>query len=165
MPLLNLDSLIHMLSIPAVNCPECSRATYQNYCRECDEFYRTGHALDCTQHGDHAGHRIYPTLPSMPFRTRPSDWAIYLDVSQQRHVWIEHVAIEAMFGETIASQAYRDTFMEMGDRALEWIERAAYPLCDGKVYAMHFAGNGLDLRIGVVGGQVVLFTPKTEIKG
>lgn len=147
MPLLSLDSLFHMLSMSAIKCPECGRDTHQNYCRQCDEFYRIGHARDCTQYGEHNGHRIYPTPPVMPFEAQ---WTVYLDVTREKHVWIEHTAIEAMFGEGFGSHAYRQTFMEMGDRALAWADGRTFQ--DGRVYVMHFDGSTLDLRIGVVGG-------------
>jgi hypothetical protein len=165
MPLLDVADLIRMFSLPAVDCPECGRPTHQNYCRECDEFYRVGHARTCAQYGEHGGHRIYPTPPVMPFVTTPSEWAIYLDTLRQKHVWIEHAAIVLMFGETIGSPGYCETFMDMGDRALAWAEKAQFPLREGKVYHMHFAGSTVELRIGVVGGQFVLFIPRPEIEG
>jgi hypothetical protein len=99
-----------------------------------------------------------------PFTTNLCDWAIHLDVMRDKHIWIEHAAVKAMFNETIGTPEYFETFMEMGDRALAWVERAMYPLRDGKVYSMHFDGHELDLRIGVVGGQLMLFMPKAEIE-
>ena len=164
MPLLNFDDLTRMFSLPAIVCPECNQQTYQNYCRECDEFYRSGHTPDCAQHSEHAGHRIYPTLPTTPFPTVHSDWALYLDVSRQKHVWIEHAAIRVLFGEEIGTPAYHETFIDMGDRALEWVEKAHHPLHEGKVYAMHFAGSDAGLCVGIVGGQIMVFTPKAGIK-
>jgi hypothetical protein len=162
MPLLDPADIIHMLDTPPIVCPECKRPTYQNYCRECDEFYHVGHANDCAQHGEHSGHRIYPVLPVTPFKTDPSKWAVFLDPLREKHVWIEHEAIKRMFGETFASQAYVYTFLEMGDRALAWAEKAT--LRDGQVHPMHFDGHDLDLRIGVVGGQLMVFMPRAEIE-
>ncbi len=160
--LLNLNDIIHMLSIPTVDCPECGQPTCQNYCRQCDEFYRNGHRSTCSQFGEHSGHRIYPSMPLVPFSSDTCDWAIHLDVMREKHVWIEHAAVQSMFGEPIGSRAYMETFLDMGDRALAWAEK--FPLSDGKVYAMHFANHDLDLRIGVIGGQLMLFLPKPEIE-
>jgi hypothetical protein len=162
--MLNPADIIHMLSLPAIKCPECGQPTCQNYCRQCDDYFRIGHLPKCTQFSEHAGHRIYPTLPITPFATYLCDWAIHLDVVRDRHVWIEHAAIKAMFGDRIGTPEYLETFMEMGDRALTWVEKATNELYEGKVYAMHFAGHELDLRIGIVGGQLMLFTPKAEVE-
>ncbi len=164
MPLLDLDDIIHMLSVPAIECPECGQPTCQNYCRQCDEYFRSGHRSSCTQFSEHSGHRIYPTLPMTPFPTEISDWAVHLDVLRDRHIWIEHAAVKAMFNDPLGSPAYIETFMEMGDRSLDWVEKGKYPLADGRIYSMHFEGHTLDLRIGVIGGQLMLFTPKAEIE-
>jgi hypothetical protein len=162
MPLLDLSDLMRMFDVPPIVCPECDRETHQNYCRQCDEFFRIGHATCCTQHSEHTGHRIYPSLPSTPFPTHHSRWAIFLDLINGRHIWIEHEAIEKVFGDKRGSAEHRDAFISMGQSALDWLK--ARTLRDGQVYRMHFELAPCDLRIGVVGGQFMLFTPKPKPK-
>lgn len=163
--LLNLDDILRMVTAEPVTCPECARETRQNYCRQCDEFFRVGHAPSCAQHGEHAGHRIYPNFPTLPFLSDLSEWAVYLDVTRQNHVWIEQAAVRAMFGESSGTRDFYDTFMDMGYRALSWAENGTHSLRDGLVYPMHFDGSQVVLRIGVLGGQLVVFTPRLEFEG
>jgi hypothetical protein len=173
MPLLDFRDIVNMLRRKPVECHECKHPTHQNYCRECDEFYQIGHASDCTLFAEHAGHRIYPVFPIVPFTTTCSDWAIYLDPLQAKHCWIEHAAIVATIrgnGQEcphdlvacLAWPTYQECFMAMGQKALKY-ERSAH-LDEAQMHAMHFNGNTAELRIGHLGGQLLLFTPKMEAR-
>ena len=57
----------------------------QNYCWECDEFYRVGHSPDCSEHGEGLAEAMHlPHFASLAFFDSPSQWAIFLDVQQLR---------------------------------------------------------------------------------
>ena len=64
-PLLDGAQLADLRSRPPQKCSLCSQQTTANYCRECDEFFRQGHAPDCHmiakpgELDNHAGHRTY----------------------------------------------------------------------------------------------------------
>ena len=172
MPLLDFRDVVRMLRQKPVKCYKCGYPTFQNYCRECDEFYQVGHVSTCTLYADHAGHRIYPVFPIVPFPTTASEWAIYLDHWQAKHCWIEQAAIAATIRGSIGRECpddlmarmswpfYHECFHAMGEKALKYQQEAQ--LEEAQMHVMHFGGNDADLRIGHLGGQLLLFTPKAE---
>lgn len=48
MPLLNAEQIKHLKMVPVVNCKLCHQPLTENYCNECDEFFRDGHEASCT---------------------------------------------------------------------------------------------------------------------
>lgn len=54
MPTLNLTQLEALRARPARLCEECHRAVAPNYCRQCDEFFESGHMMPT-----HDSHRTY----------------------------------------------------------------------------------------------------------
>jgi hypothetical protein len=64
MPLLDKKELERLQACPIHECKDCNHAVRKNYCRQCDEFFTSGHAMHCpvvtkSPHNNHAGHRTY----------------------------------------------------------------------------------------------------------
>lgn len=65
MPLLSSDDLKRMHEQPGRTCQECKSYVFKNYCRQCDEFFESGHShlcsamLDKDARNNHLGHRTY----------------------------------------------------------------------------------------------------------
>jgi len=64
MPALSEEQLHHLKTRPPDRCRNCGYEIWQNYCRQCDEFFWVGHSVFCKKatpggDDDHCEHRTY----------------------------------------------------------------------------------------------------------
>lgn len=65
MPILNDEDLKDMRNSPSRKCYECGENLFQNYCKQCDEYFDEGHKSNCSRLTDpsfrnnHWNHRTY----------------------------------------------------------------------------------------------------------